>query len=273
MRPKNDAGRHVSSPDKMGKNSQPPFRSGNRSVSVSTTDKQLMAYVTIANIESETSFLQINWPLFILKELEDNAYDWLNDCYHAKNPEDVEFRKITVRIWITSQDGSKNSLLHVAVRNSNLENLPVFEDLSKTFDFHSWNSTKRNQHRMTTGRLGDALKRCLGMGYALWTSDYNPEDTFDEKQWDQPLIIRCNKKEFKVFIRVDFSRQLISSKVEPQNEVNPDIDTDTEVEVSLPIGNSLDEHEAILTRMKRYYDIYKIGKSRTNFTLCMGEEE
>ena len=50
---------------------------------------------------------------------------------------------------------------------------------------------KRNQHRMTTGSLGDALKRCLGMGYASWTSDYNPDETFEEKQWDEPVIIRC----------------------------------------------------------------------------------
>ena len=55
---------------------------------------------------------------------------------------------------------------------------------------------------MTCGSLGDALKRSLGMGYASWTRDYNASETFEDKQWEQPVIVRCNGKEFRAFIRV-----------------------------------------------------------------------
>ena len=43
-----------------------------------------MAYVTVKNIESETSYLERDWSLFVLKELEDNAFDWLNDYFFMR---------------------------------------------------------------------------------------------------------------------------------------------------------------------------------------------
>ncbi len=207
MEPNNESNRHVSSADKLSKNTpSPPTHKP-----VSTTESQSMAYVTIRNIESETSIQEHNWSIFILKELQDNAFDWLNDNYPAKSVEDREFCKISVRIWMTNTKGEAREytaatdtdtdtatyndtdrFLHIAVRNSNVNNIPVFKDLDKIFDFYAWHSTKRNQHRMTTGSLGDALKRCLGMAYASWTSDYNPYESFEDKQWNEPLIIRTN---------------------------------------------------------------------------------
>lgn len=260
--------RHVASSDKMSKNGRSPSK---RPIPVSTTDRQSMAYITVRNIESETSYLQIDWSLFILKELEDNAYDWLNDCYPSKRPEDKEFRKISVRIWMTKEESEYDRLVHIAVRNSNSDNVSVFEDLSQTFDFYAWHSTKRNQHRMTTGSLGDALKRCLGMGYAAWTSDYNPDETFEEKQWNEPVIIRCNKKEYRAFIKVDNSRQKIWAEIQ-EVSTTQNIGTDTEVEVTLPILRSADSDDFWIGRLKRYYDNYKIGKSRTEFSLNLAEE-
>jgi len=272
MGQKSEEIRHDSFDDKMGKNSHSPKKSKIRPVPVSTTDRQSMSYVTVRNIESATSHLQVNWPIFVLKELEDNAYDWLNDNYETKNSEDKEFRKIAVRIWIATNNEFKNvSFVHIAVRNSNNNNFPVFDDLSKTFDFQSWHSTKRNQHRMTTGSLGDALKRCLGMGYALWTSDYDPEVTFDEKQWHEPLVVRCNRKEFKIFLKVDFSKQEIWAEIKQMNQQTVNIGNDTEIEVTLPIENSLDEHEKLLAIMKSYYDRYKIGKFSNKFSLVIGD--
>jgi hypothetical protein len=82
---------------------------------VATSTKQLMGYVTVKNIEIETSYLQQDWPTFALKELIDNAYDWLNDYYPARKPEDKEIRKIGVRIWITT-DSDNNKFIHIAVR-------------------------------------------------------------------------------------------------------------------------------------------------------------
>ena len=48
-----------------------------------------MAYVTVKNIENETSHVEADWTLFILKELIDNAWDWLNDDYPAINREKI----------------------------------------------------------------------------------------------------------------------------------------------------------------------------------------
>src|SRR5690349_21578090 len=52
-------------------------------VPVVTSTKQSISYVTVKGIESETSYLKRDWPLFILKELSDNAYDFYK-CY-SKN--------------------------------------------------------------------------------------------------------------------------------------------------------------------------------------------
>jgi hypothetical protein len=240
---------------------------------VSTTDKQSMAYVTVKNIESETSYLERDWPLFVLKELEDNAYDWLNDYYPAKNPKEKENRKMAVRIWITTDEAvNGNRFVHLAVRNSNVDNIPTFEDLKKTFDVNSWHSTKRNQHRMTCGSLGDALKRCLGMGYASWTSKNDPDETFEEKQWNEPVIVRCNGREYKAFIRVDNSKQKIWTELQQEEKLSRDIGNDTEVEVTLPLPTTkipdtfCTPEEHWVTKLARYYDMYKIGKSRTDFS-------
>lgn len=235
---------------------------------VSTTDKQSMAYVTIGNIETETSYLEEDWSLFVLKEFLDNAFDWLNDYYPAaKSLEDKDFRRIGVQIWITQDCNDR--FIHISIRNSNPKNFPAFENLSNMFDFYSWHSTKRNQHRMTTGSLGDALKRCLGMGYATWTSDYNPDESLEEKQWNQPAIIRCNGKESKVFIKVDNSSQRIWAEIE--QEIKPstpmDLGNDTEVEITLPLPRSENDNDYWVNRLKDYFKMYKIGKSSIIFTL------
>ena len=99
--------------------------------------------------------------------------------------------------------------------------VPVFENIEQIFDYNMWFSTKRNQHRISCGSLGDFLKRVLGMGYASLTSGNSSGGTlyFEEKQWEEPIVLRFNGKEVKVFLKVDsdtwahgliFSRQLSS---------------------------------------------------------------
>ena len=55
------------------------------------------------------------------------------------------------------------------------------------------------------------------------------------------------------------------------NQQTANIGNDTEIEVTLPIENSLDEHEKMLTTMKAYYDRYKIGKFSNKFSLVLGD--
>ena len=41
----------------------------------------MAGYFTVSGIENEISLTENDWPCFALKELLDNAYDWLNDYY------------------------------------------------------------------------------------------------------------------------------------------------------------------------------------------------
>ena len=87
--------------------------------------------------------------------------------------------------------------------------------------------TKRDQHRMTTGSLGDALKRCLGMGYASWTNNFDP-GSFEERQWEEPLVMRYNGSEYNIFIRIDRSKpKPIYAEIKKLDPSTIDIGDDT----------------------------------------------
>jgi hypothetical protein len=235
----------------------------------STTTNQLDSYTTVRNIEIETSHKEKNWPKFVFKELLDNAYDWLNDLY-PENDFDINYRKIDSKIWITNSYDNSFRFLHIAVRNSNKDKVQIFPDLDKTFDFYSWNSTKRDQHRMSTGGLGDALKRCLGMG----TYNLDPE-AFEERQWDEPLIMRFNGSEYNVFIRMDRSKpKPVYAEIKKLDHPTADLDfgDGTEVVVTLPVnltyGWELQENvDSWKFEFMKYLKAYKIVKFHTDFTL------
>jgi hypothetical protein len=62
---------------------RPPLASTNATVRRKgpvVTSKQIAGYFTVSGIENELSI-----PCFALKELADNAYDWLNDYYPISN--------------------------------------------------------------------------------------------------------------------------------------------------------------------------------------------
>jgi hypothetical protein len=124
-----------------------------------------MAYVRVNGIQNETSYLEREWPVFALKELADNAFDFVNDFYPNHTKQD---RKIAIHAWLDPiPEVDKRMLLRMTVRNSNVDNIqPIFESLPDIFNFNYWVSTKRHQHREICGSLGDGLKRILGMGYA-----------------------------------------------------------------------------------------------------------
>jgi hypothetical protein len=76
------------------KNCQTTLASTNATVRrkgpVATSTKQLAGYFTVSGIENELSIPEHDWPCFALKELLDNAYDWLNDYY--PNSSSIESR-------------------------------------------------------------------------------------------------------------------------------------------------------------------------------------
>ena len=225
---------------------------------VATSTVKLMSYITVKAIESETSYLLFLWPIFALKELMDNAWDFLND-YYPNNPK--EDRKIAVTTKVDLKPDVGKNILRIAVPNSNVDNIPVFEDLDSVFDYDKWYSTKRYQHRETCGSLGDFLKRGLGMGYASWTEGVNDDNSFTDKQWEEPLIVIHNGQENRVYITVNKgSNEPIKVEFEESSSRSA---TYTEVEVALSIDRSVED---IVRKLEQYYKIYKIGKSRTDFS-------
>jgi hypothetical protein len=253
---------HDYSTKEIAKKARPP------SIIVSTSTKQIMNYVTVKSIESETSYVERDWPLFCLKELLDNAYDFLNDNYSA-SPK--EHRMIAVKARIFKQ----YKILRMKVLNSNINNITVFDNLKATFDFNQWYSSKRDQHRLTCGSLGDALKRILGMGYASITR-IDVGDSFVDKQWNEPLILRFNGKEYKVLIRVNKARQEISSQIEGAYEWKFGNNRCIEVEIALPLlqeqGQNDDDYYYcnLADKLRNYYRIYKIAKSLLTIWMMVG---
>ena len=166
-----------------------------------TSTSQKKKYITIAGIESDTSYLEYQWPEFAVKELNDNADDFFKVYYPNATANE---RRISTKVIVDTITKRPVNIIRIAVRNSNVNNYQVFPNLSGVFDYNSWGSTKRYQHKMTASALGDFLKRILGMGYASWmninSNNNSPieEDSFEDKQWDEPVILRFNgNKEYR----------------------------------------------------------------------------
>jgi hypothetical protein len=266
---------HVDSQDKIPKKVQgvtDPNRV--RPPAIWTTAKQSMSYITIRGIESDTSWPVQEWPKQCTKEQISNAYDFLRDYYPDGTK---ETRKIAVFIKIDSildedsvDDDKERTVIRIVVRNSNIENIPVLENLEAVFNYTQFHSTKRNQHREVSGALGDYLKRGLGMGYALWTNNFNRESLIaNSKQWPEPIILRYNGQERKVFLEVDWDNQAYGPEYGPTREYNaPDF---TEVQVTLPLDYILKTKSAhgkqwILDDIRGYFNRNKIGNTNTEFS-------
>lgn len=235
-----------------------------------TTTKQSMSYVIVREIESDTSWLESEWPLQIMIQLISNSWDWLHDYYRDGNEEN---RKISVYIKIDSIiDGDiKRPVIRIRVRNLNVDSHQVFEDLHLLFDYTQFHSTKRHQHRMVTGALGDFLKRGLGMGYASWTEGYDRERNDSaiatNKQWAEPVIFRHNGREDKVFIHVEWDQQDYWANIsEPVHYDTPNF---TEVQVTLPLDSILRKNwnhgiPYIVDGLKTWFEHNMIGKVNTD---------
>jgi hypothetical protein len=236
-------------------------------IDIFTSTSQKKKYITIAGIESDTSYQEYQWPLFAVKESNDNA----DDCFKVYYPNaTVNERKISTKVTIDTITKHPVNILRIAVRNSNVNNYPVFPNLSGIFDYNSWGSTKRYQHKMTASALGDFLKRILGMGYASWMSisgnNSTQEDSFKDKQWDEPVILRFNgNKEYRAFIVV-VNGDIKPPRIEGPATITKDIGTDTEVEVALPLSAYWhNDYNALLNRLERYHRTWRLIKRNTEF--------
>lgn len=190
-----------------------------------TSRKHSMDYVTVDGVILRTGYSnKRNWYLVCLRELLDNAADFIWEYYKGSSN-----ASITVEVF------KDDKLFRLKVRNSNDNDIPIFSDSTTAaiFDYEGRYGSKQDVHIINRGMLGDALKQILAFGYVLLRANDDGTE-FIDKQWEQPLIIRHNKIEHKYVLEVDKANQKISAKQIEKREFI-DIGTDTEIELALPV--------------------------------------
>jgi hypothetical protein len=170
-----------------------------------SSDPNFWDYVRQKDITKNSGIEANNFHSFIIKELLDNAAD-----FQERNHIDG----IVIVHAIRNRDS-----FQISVRNSNPNNIPVFTNLIETFNFKRAYSSKSNQYCVTRGAQGDAIKKMSAMGYAL------------DNKWNEPLIIRHNKKVEKIYLQVNRKLGKITPKFEETDTIE---DTDTEIIITMP---------------------------------------
>ncbi len=157
-----------------------------------TSRKHSMDYFTVDGVTLRTGYKnKRDWYLLPIREMLDNDADFLWKYYRGAD-------NASITVSVTMDD----ELFRVTVRNSNEKNIPVFSDLGTIFDYDMRYGSKQDVHIISRGMLGDAMKQILSLGYVLLhTSDDGT--AFTDKQLEHPLIIRHNKKEWKIYLHIN----------------------------------------------------------------------
>lgn len=222
---------------------------------VFSSQKTMMDYVTLEGIENRTGVGKENVYGFILKELLDNAVDFL-EIQSAKG----KFKEADVNVTITKDD----KVLRIIVRNSNNYGKPSFskDKLQYIFNFDTFYSSKRNQYKITRGALGDAFKEILCIPYTL-ARKYN-----SNIEWKQPLTITTaidnTRQTFLVSLKIDRINQAIQTEIEELNvkEGEEAKSNFTEIEVRLPVI----EDKLYLDKLRSFLINYATLNTHIGFT-------
>jgi hypothetical protein len=109
--------------------------------------------------------------------------------------------------------------------------------------------------------LGDAMKQILAFGYILIHLK-DDGSSFEDKQWGHPLIIRHNKSEYKIYLKIDKAQQArIADIQESPNELE---DPSTEIEFTLPIPDNV-KNELTRARIEEFCKKYPIFTTDITF--------
>jgi hypothetical protein len=230
-------------PDKNKKSKSSPPPTGDVPLSdIFSSRRHSMDYVTVNGVVLRTGYSdKSDWYLLLIKELLDNAIDFLWKNYLGS-------ANASVIVDITMDD----SLFHLKVRNTNSRNIPVFHNLPAIFDYDMRYGSKQNQHTISRGMLGDAMKQILAWPYVLITTK-DDGTSFKDRQWDKPLIIRCNRIERQIFLHVDKSNELIDVQINQISGKLPHTDTDIEIETTWPVIDEVSLDIRDIERFCRQY--------------------
>jgi hypothetical protein len=212
---------------------------------ICTYRKHSLDYFTVDGVTLRTGFSnKHDWYLLCIRELLDNAVDFLSKNYKGSDDTVVD-----VNIF------KDDKVFRLKVRNSNYKNIPVLTNLQAVFDYEMRYGSKQEVHVISRGMLGDALKQIRAFEYVLLHVDYDDTTSFEDKQANHPIVIRHNGKKSKVYLNVDKVRQraLVEVQEEEQGCSKDGTTTDTEIEDILPV---IDEVRDSLNR-KRIEDFCK----------------
>jgi hypothetical protein len=182
------------------------------------------------------------WYLLCVRELLDNATDFL-----TKNYKGADDTVITTTIF------KDDKVFRLKIRNSNYKDIPTFQNKKAMLNFDMRYGSKQYTHGISRGMLGDALKQLLAFGYILLHL-HEDGSSFQEKQWDKPLIIRHNGKEFKIYLIVDKAKQDWSVDIGESKDI---ASKDTEIELVLPIvDEALNLDRDLLEKYCKTYPLF-----------------
>jgi hypothetical protein len=199
-----------------------------------SSKKHMMDYVTEDGIIKRTTLAnKRDWYLLVIKELIDNAIDWLWEVYQGRDD-----LKITIEVVLT-----KDKLFKCNVRNSNPENILVFKskNLVNIFDYEKTYGSKQNDFKVKREAYGDASKYILALPYVLVNLGRDKSNDFEDKQWHIPMYIRHNGIEQEILLHVDEANDIIEPRITPPppDKARRLKHTDTEIEVTYPIIDGL----------------------------------
>ena len=145
-----------------------------------------MDYFTEDGVTLRTGFSnKRDWYLLCIRELIDNSADFL-----IRNYKDANDTIISTEIF------KDDKFFHLKVSNTNYKDVQVFDNKDAIFDYGQRYGSKQDLHIISRGMLGDAMKQIRAFGYIL-IHHHDDGTSFEDKQWEQPLIIRHNKKSTK----------------------------------------------------------------------------
>lgn len=242
----------------------PPLADSN---DIASFKKHSREYFTVEGIIRRTGLSnKRHWYLIAIEELLDNAIDFLQKNYKGDST-------TTITLYVTKL--KRDSLLHIKIRNTHTKPIQVFNHIDKIFDTGGTFGTKQNDKVVSRGLLGDALKSILAFGYVLIHCN-DDRKSFTNVQWDRPLIIRHNGIETHVKIVVDDNGDLLYVKDVAATTVVEGGNTDTEVEVFLPLIPEVEyDGNDIMNSIERFCRLYAIQTTDISlkFRLAITTEE
>ncbi len=120
-----------------------------------------MDFITLRGIQTRTGVDEKHLPLFVLKEMMDNALDHVEKSGGGNTTTTQQQPKVTVAITL-----EENSLLHIRVSNSNHSNKGVFTE-GNVMKIFSYTSSMKEQAEPIQNHKGCAW-RCL-QGIIIYT--------------------------------------------------------------------------------------------------------